>query len=814
MEGDRLEAVRLQGSRLLDTAAIKIATCYPLAQDPVPGSSIRPGIKYPDVPLKLEYLDLLETTRGQHWLKEATDGTLRSLDGLERPVARPGVVGGTTVGWKLRLRGRSDEIPMELRLDSDENAVSAHWMVWPSFRAPRGTGWKTYYLYDYTGLRDAQLEAVWADEAGEQPTVRVSAVPHQHRGHELQAAACPVAFGESGGTMAHQGGPPLALSLKDKGNRDAGIYMVPLRQVGQYNAEIELGIDFGTSHSSAAVRTSGDETPRTVSLAPELDLPPNHRPLTVSISESWKAISESPAGIFGFHGWLPTYRSTGGGFLPSELLLINSLENVQAQDVREWIPGLDFLIPPTDMGREDLAKHILTDFKWDAGSEHFHGHEDHLRQHYLSLLLEMVLADVVVNHTNGIPKRQVNVTFTYPLRAKDKQVQALRDSFSAALVRTKASTGIDLRLFNDIGIYDESRAARVSTELEGEVILVADLGGATLDVFVAAKSAKDVVPEVADSARIGGNLFLRQIAEAPDGILPADGNWKSNGFRDTETKLRAWVRTLGAAQLFGTEAGERPTLKSMGVEGFRSASEGDPARRLIDRYFRLVTEYLARYLASYLYKHWYPKVPKKSWDRLKISVQLRGNGWKLRYTNDSHAATTREIQESIQARVRDLWKLLPDKPSYPNPSEAEWADPGQHAQQDPKTITVTGVVGKAMRYEEVKERWNSHTLVDLDVLHDAGDRSTFGWYETIPLETRNSKNVEVRTIQPPVIVSSPFDDHLVAIEALDDAHHGAVQTKLKQTESRLNPAKGTYIAPVAPIVWEAIFDSKAYWPKD
>lgn len=809
MEGDSLKAVRLEGSRLLDTAEIKIASCVPLVQDPVPGSTMSAGtIKYPDLPLKVEYLDLLATSSGRHWLKDAAAGKMAVDEGLERPVQRTGVTGGASVLWKLNLRGRSDQVPVELRLDPADDPVMAHWMVWPSFRAPREAGWRAYYVYELTELAGARLDALWVDESESVPRVGLRRAPEQNIG----AAAYPLKYQEASGVSAHRGGPPLALCLRKGVAQEYGTYLVPLQEVGPFGGDLELGIDFGTSHSSASVRLGGRS--ETVALAPELNRTTSSLRLSLAISEAWKPISETAAGIYALHGWLPTFREAGGGFLPSELILMKPIKNVQAQDLRTWVPGADFLIPPRDISRLDLAQYVLADFKWDASSEYFHGKEGELRTHYLSLFLEMVLGDIVLNHAKGVPAGLVKTTFTFPLRARKKQYTALQESFRAALTKVKASTGIDLMMADDVGMFDESRAARVDSDTEGQVTLVADLGGGTLDVFIA--SSVGDLPEVADSAKIGGNLLLRQIAENPAGVLPADGSWVSNGSpgpREIEMNLRAWMRTNGAPQLFGLHAGDHLKLPGTEVRGFASAAEADAGRRLIAHYFRLVNEFLARYLAGYLYKHWYPNVAKEAWDRLMIAVQLRGNGWKLSFKPLSHVEMTAEIQEAVRHRVRELWRLLPEH-DFANPDEAEWVHADSHANVDPKTITAQGVLGRSMRFEDVENKWRSHTLVDLEIRHKAGDRSRVGWYEAIPLDTRHSQDVEARKILPPVVVSSPTEDHEVAIDDLLMQHKGDVQRQLKKEESRIDPTNGHYIAPVAPIIWEAIFGSRAYWPKD
>src|SRR5262249_18344332 len=153
---------------------------------------------------------------------------------------------------------------------------------------------------------------------------------------------------------------------------------------------------------------------------------------------------------------------------------------------------------------------------------------------------------------------------------------SLRNSLERLLRRGKESFGLQLELADGIGLFDESRAARLTTESSGEVCLVADLGGGTLDLFIAAYEG-DLGPaehgqlttsEVADSARLGGNLLLRHLAEHAEQYLPRDGGWTQGDARERETKLRAWMRSRGASGLFGTKASDGLKLEEMGVKSF------------------------------------------------------------------------------------------------------------------------------------------------------------------------------------------------------------------------------------------------------
>jgi hypothetical protein len=363
------------------------------------------------------------------------------------------------------------------------------------------------------------------------------------------------------------------------------------------------------------------------------------------------------------------------------------------------------------------------------------------------------------------------------------------------------------------GLFDESRAARLTTASPGEVCLVGDLGGGTLDLFVAADNGGGKeLKEVADSVRIGGNLLLRQIAANPDGYLPNDGGWiAGNGEPGyTEARLRAWMRSEGCHRLFGLEAGGRPSLQPLGVLGFNKAAEGAKARQLIDRYFRLVAEYMARHLVAFLVGQWFPLVGPDHYERLRISVQLRGNGWRLRYQKESHEQTSQAIQDLVRQRLSALWAEVPGNP-YPAPLDDRfWESPRRFWVPDPKRAPIKSVVGKAMPYEDVIGNWHTHTLVDLEVRRNGGFKHV-AWYSEVPFDTGKSTQVELKGITPPLLLSSPAADQKVEIRSLEATLQGKVNGAL-QTEGIVDEGDAKFRAPVGPLVWEAVFGSMDFWP--
>ncbi len=813
MESSGLHATTLQGSRLLSQETVAIKRCFPIEQDPVPGSGTRKGkVLYPDLPIRGDYLDLVETPEGDHLL----EGMKKAVPPGEdwQPVPRNDAGGNTKVKWMVRLRGLGVPLEVELSIPRDEPGVPAHWMVWPRFR-DKGGRWKAYYIYEWAENKQLRLETLWL-EGGSTPRIR-RLVPSLRSPGKRQIVAYPVAF-RPGSDRVHEGGPPLAFCLRhQKWDEELGLYLIGLQTLGDSPSPVHMAVDFGTSHSVAAVKVGQDQDGvKPVGFLPELQEGRDSPRLSFHVSESLSHVKADGKsnGLLAKGSWLPTYSAEDNqGFLPSELMLYRKLEEAQADTVSDWIPATHFLIPPMDISREEVGNYTLADFKWDTGASHFRGREPELRESYLEMFLELALAELVARHLKSFPEQQINLTFTYPLRSKEDQVKAFQESLRRTVSRCSKSVGVRLGLLNDIGIYDESRAAQLRTNQFGEVALVGDLGGGTLDLFVSGTGQGDLIfPQVADSVRLGGNLLIRQMAENPQGLLPSDGGWDLGKSGQTEAKLRGWMRSNGSPSLFGTGSGGRLSLTNLGVNGFDHASQAQPGRDLLGRYFRLVVEYLARNLAAYLFVHWFPKVREEDFRRLRLSVQLRGNGWRLRYQKESFRKATQKIQEQVKARLTELWKEIPDNP-YPSPgTEAEWAAALDSEVANPKLEPVLNAVGQAMSFEEVKSHWHTHTLVDLEVFRGNGDREEIEWFRRIPFDTGGSKDVEVNGISPPLVLSSSREDRYFQISKLKDQERGAINTALKTGEAVVDPDQGLYRAPVAALVWEAVFGSRAFWP--
>ena len=593
-----------------------------------------------------------------------------------------------------------------------------------------------------------------------------------------------------------------------------------------------MGIDFGTSHTVAAVQADGGK--HLVELAPELDATRKDA-LTLHICENWSHVTDRDLGLKRLGVWLPTYTDDPvprerQGLLPSELLTIEPLASLGDDDLWQWQPGRDCVIPFMDMQRSDLAAHLLSDFKWRASAPAFREREPVLREIYLGMVLELVMADVAGRRLRALPA-QVDLTFTYPLRDSIEQVQSFQRTLRRVLDSGRRSLGNAFRLADDIGIYNESSAARGGARVFGEVCLVGDLGGGTLDLFISAKGGPGIdFEEVADSAKLGGNELLRTMAEHADRFLPP--GWAGRP-EDAQTQLRAWMRSKGSPQFLGDGVGEPERHAGLGVSGFARPAESKAARALIARYFRLIAEYMARSLVAYLVRHWYSRVIENhpgDHERLRVLVQLRGNGWRLWPDHTDYGEIERRVAARVAERAGELWRdregdrdawrgqddlwrkhrLWKKTEGGEGPAiDAPACRPEGSRDANPKAAPILRVVGRAQRHEDI--RAYKHSLVELEVVTDRraakeGAGRKIRWFDRLPAAIGASDaQVEFHHIEPPFSLSHPDDGTRRVLDELEPEIKRQINEALEEHGIW---SEVDFDAQIAAIVWESAFRSR------
>ncbi len=788
--------VTLSNTLVLRREAIKVQSCTPMKQAHVPNSDVVGDILYPHYPIRRKYFDLVRPEDG---LKG--ESILDVLKRGERPPtpAQPAVRhSGQQAVWDLPMRGRSDRVNLSVRLDTPHKA---HWMAWPRFF---DLTWSAYYIYQHCTDSRIKADVLWLDSRRLRNNRQDSEPQLAQTNVDESVRSYPVSFSER--ERRHTGGPPVAICVS-RNDVQIGLYLVRLDRVQSAAVSMRVGIDFGTSHTTAALKL-GNQKAKALDLTPELSSDCRHG-LSLHISENTRHIEDGGEdGPLSNGTWFSRYvRSSGeglSGLWPSEILTVQEIAGLKNREpeIRRWLPAKDYVIPPVGLLRERLPRHRIGSFKWSM-SEQFYGKENDLREIYLDRIVEQVMAEALVQH--GKPVDDIQFTFTYPLRTQRNEVTRYQELLKSVLERGSDSLGCTLTLHGAVGMFDESHAVKAGTERFGDVSLVGDLGGGTLDLIISA--AKGGFQDAADSVMLGGTKLLKLIADRED-LFPSTGSWGTDS-ASRLANLTAWVRTKGITGLYGLKEDRIIGSKRLGVKGFDGDAVGPKnGRRLIRRYFFLVCEFMARSLCAYLAKHWIPNVSDEQLERLRIRVYLRGNGWKLWHENVGYDQVEVIVQKRVMKRVSELWAEVDSAVSVPGTDR--WQS--DHHESDPdraKRDVVKSVVNQSKDPKQVRLDCFSYTLSELSMDDEEHRSEVVHWFSRIPFKTSGQNtNIEFASVQPAIPLSSPSEAKPEAVSKLADDATRQVNNKLKKEGEYVGEGQLGFRAPVAAWIWEAVLDRK------
>ncbi len=810
MQDLRKSVIHIKDLRVIDTDIIRIKTCIPLKQQPVPKSRVEKGsIKFPDLPLLPDYISLAETAPD----KDGKRQRLVDANWSGCPVGKPVPGKRDVVAWELHLAGRLE--PVEIEVPYTDQPVGAHWMIWPNFKAMRGDRqWKAYYLYENAERESLEARVVLSKGS------RLSEPKKRPKDNLSPSRA--VEFDAQKGI--HTGGPPVALcAYDDEAGGYTGIYKICLEEFEKSDPSLKLAVDFGTSHTVAAIDGDDDKN-RSVALKGEFTR--DFKGLSRHISENWP---DDPSGKSQIRMqldlWRPTYIGERGkrskSVLPSDLWAIAEIGSVEVSKIEElWKPMTHFVIPPMKLHRTDSERHIISGFKWRMRDEKFKGKETWLQKKYLGMAIEIFLADIV-REKERLPK-EIQFTFTYPLRGiSTGDTGRYEISIDEVLERSSESLGYDKTPDEGL-LYSESHAA-ADTMGEGapfEVKLVADLGGGTLDILIATSDKRNIQGsrferEVADSAKVGADLLLEILAEEGEKYLPAgtDKGWGES----TETRfnnLRAWMRSQGSYRLFGRANPEGDTgLKLRGFD-HEQLNVANASRDLIERYFWLITDFLARSLVAYVAKDVWnnPKLKDGERKKLKLIVQLRGNGWRLWYGSADYEEIQQKMGQWVRDRAETLWEKVHGDVYVHQPSDLRdmniWYAPEVPEDDfDPKLAPILNAVGKNRDPDKEK---NYKFPLSKVLLRRSGEEEDGqkAWFESLPFRIEKdpeNTSLGIEEFDPPLCMHSPVNSEKT-VKKIENSLTRKINKSLQDEVRKENGLD----APVAALVWERMLESSTF----
>jgi len=337
-------------------------------------------------------------------------------------------------------------------------------------------------------------------------------------------------------------------------------------------------VDFGTS-STVIVRAPGASEPLIVR-------PTIERDSTVAYSCGASILRRKN---FWYHTWDGSGPSgTESNFVPSQLINVAAIRG-ESRRPSDMVFGRDFMI---DHGEEfDGARHknIIDYLKWHIDPKH--------RTDYLKHLLEQAITMEIARtkRENRNFPAEIRMVFTLPLRQRSG-VDRFSKEIDEIAVALKRRVGVAI----SPQYQWESLAVAPPVPSPGRMIVVADLGGGTLDMYARYLSNTGADNQAADSARIGGRFCF---------------------------------------SMLGTKLGEDLNEHRKFLRVASAATRDDLAGSRVEAYFDLVYRYVVLWSAA-LRKKW--NVP----DSIDTHVQLAGMTWSL-----PGAATSQTNVASILSRV-------------------------------------------------------------------------------------------------------------------------------------------------------------------
>jgi len=799
--------IQIKNIRVIDLEKIQISSCIPLSQNPVPGSNTEKGAEiFPDLPILPEYISLArvppnKNSAGEILIDQNWDGLSQyNWDEKNRKVT-----------WEVDLIGRDGLTKIEFESDKIADTTSAHWMIWPNFKSPKDdpTPWRAYYLYE-----DSSTESLEAHVLTQENSGRISEPKKRPLGVDGPCRSVEYKNGH------HTGDAPVALCAYDGSkNQYVGIYKIKLDEFAVHDDPNpwKFAVDFGTSHTVAA-RQSESDTGDNKNIPLHAELTSQKEGMSLHISENWpQDTGNNPKDRKEFlqHLWRPTYNEKEAKkLLRSDLWSLQKNNFGKIANVKEiWEPMTHYALPSWDLDSEN-DKYVISGFKWEMQSSVFDGNELWLQERYLQMVIEIFVAEII-REKQQFPN-EIQFTFTYPLRGvSDGSTDNYQKRIKEKLFPNCAeSLGCTLDITKGLSLYSESHAAALGAGFGNpyEVILVADLGGGTLDTFI---STRDRYPDesksrfkknFADSAKIGVNHLLQIFADKRDQYLPKSAGWVESD-ETAYINLCAWMRSAGSPKLFGSA---NTNTKMGNLESFGDPKGGSAARMLIDRYFQLLIDFLARsivaYVADDICKH---LKSGEIYNDIGLFVKLQGNGWRLWYQSDDFNEIHQHILALVIRRANQLWEKTPIENPDVFKRQDLWSEDSSY--DDVKTGPILVAVGKDHNPRQVYADCKKYPLSKIKIFQNSGNVEK-NWFDPLPFKNigDGAKPQIMREFDPPLCIDPNSDQSITMIE---------IELIRAINDTIENPAAAvagpnTIDVPVGSVIWEQVIKSHKFLKND
>jgi hypothetical protein len=493
-------------------------------------------------------------------------------------------------------------------------------------------------------------------------------------------------------------------------------------------------VDLGTSSTVIARRRANDSTPAIVH-------PTQNRDATQVYSMG------EPVDRKGLT-WYPTWAENAPYdsrtlIMPSQIIDLSLVgRRVDETDISKRLFWRDFTLDHGEEILKDYMPGVIADLKWRKDARQA------FRSHFLFHVIEQALTMEMAKDAEEKKPRpeKITMTFTLPLRQRDDVARFTKEVVEVT-DRLKKRVGVKITPrfeWESLAIAPQNMAG-----IEG-MIVVADLGGGTLDLFAASFENAKKTNEAVDSAYVGGHRAIEILL-------------RNKAFGDGD--FASYARMLRAGE-YGDMAIDRKAVAS-----------SVPALR---EYFELLYRHLALWTAA-LRAKW--RVKKGT----PVRLQLAGLGWSL---------------PGAPGRQRDIAELVSDAAASLNLDfkfQASETDLPGEARKTVVAESVSRAGGSGRSKDEIAASADRlHMVLGLPVVASGSEYPA----STEPRQVRMKNGAAAQVLRPaaemlvPSVTSSMLDElarRMSTVADPNDPRRGA----LNPTNLGLDVSPLTSLAEIA-----------------
>jgi hypothetical protein len=669
-------------------------------------------ISVPTLPVKREYLDLVET-------KDARP---------ERTVR-----GEYRFRFKLKVLGDPVEVtrPAVMVEPDSFNAEDVfsgiHLALWPDINFK---DWRRYFLRFGCEQDNAQklnnqtrTTSVWAYASSD-----------LNRGAAAREWIPLSATSDDGRTRyaCVESRPEwAAVEIEDKGRGEmgGGIWSIePAPDAYGTGQPVTVGVDFGTS-STCLAWTTAEGVP---------DLLP--------IRDHSRYIirgSKLPDKLTSVETW-PPRRGFGKrmALLPTEILTREKLDDLRthAHVIVDWKPVVDYSIPSGGLDIEYKEQdHVIADFKWEEmiADPELRSYAKDLQKRYLEFALLVSMAELAAHKSL---RASLHLNFSFPLAFDPAKRTAFEEVLQEVAQAVSLQTGVQIE--SELA-FDEARAAARYAGIPGgkdSACLYVDIGGGSTDIALLKLGGghlnKDQYMYVCSFKYAGGGLVQAL----------AKGNCLTPG--STIAHFRRKVRETGSVKELMDKAEIFLDRKKNAIEAKSSY------------FYAYLRQFLARLVAAHIISGEYKdsnngQVTAAGDARPTYGIMLYtlGNGWGFGGFIDTDFPT--RFSEKLMDEANEILdEAIRREVIPPNSPRVEI---GNFMPESPKGAVAYGVISDGTTRDVATAKWNARTILGWTT--HVGVSQSIPWYqEIVEGSSKPPKGYENMTIQPHSSVECPPEE--------------------------------------------------------